>query len=564
MLAALVCAVIYLPTLKYRFVWDDWLLITDNPRLTTGNPLTFFGQDFIPGASGSQVISVQYYRPLTVLSFWLDRQAWGLNPFGFHLTNVILNALVLLLLAYLLSLLSGRFWPVLLGLAVFGLHPTHVESVAFVSGRTDLLATAFILGCVLCLVRYGRGGRWFWLAGAGVLFAASLLSKETAILLPFVGAALLFWLVPNRRGQAVVATALLAATAAGYIVLRAVVLGKFAQPFGDVGLGQRALLFLNAFGRYAGLALFPFRHRLVYPSRAEFTAFGWPTLVGGLALILLIWLALRFRSRAFGFGAGWFLAFVVPVSNLFPIGGTFLAERLLYLPLAGIALMITAGDTLKPGFRRTGFLIMVAAFAVFGAADSIRRMPVWRDPAVLFRTMVRESPDSPDAHMNLGRLLLTQENDTAQAEVAFRRTLELQPYNAGAHVNLGEILRARGDLAGAELEFRDALALDPGCVEAHENLGIVLLSTGRADVAYRQFRLARELRPNFGPTYVNLGTCFVALNQPDSAVRSFWTAIRLQPDLAEAYENLSWLYAALGKPDSAELVNRMLRGIRRR
>jgi Tfp pilus assembly protein PilF len=613
-LAVLVCAAIYLPTLRYQFAWDDEQLITANPRLLVPNPLSLLGQNFMPLRHGSLATKVQYYRPLTVFTFWLDRHVWGANPFGHHLTNVLLNALAVALLAVLLSLLSGRsrLWPVLAGLAVFSLHPAHVESVAFISGRTDVLATVFILTCLLCLVRYGGSGRWFWLAAATAASAAALLSKEVSVLLPLVGFAMLYsgglgtrpkgeverlkgsrglnWVMSRGGRRALTAAFVLAATAVAYLVLRSLVLGGAALrwpwdtiPIARAQLGyvprpvaERLLLFLNALGRYGQLVVFPFTHRLVYPDRAGFAAFGWPTLAGGFALVLLGWLGWRFRRTASGFGAAWFLAFIIPASNLFSIGATFLAERLLYLPLAGAAIMVLGGlkgeverfkgsrglnwvmSRGRPGAWRNAFAVVLFLYAVLMAAGSIRRMPVWRDPVTLFSTMVRESPNSADAHLNLGAALLKQNRDTLQAETEFRRTLAIRPDHPVAHNDLGDILRKRGEIDAARQEFLAAISLDSGYAEARGNLGIVLFQSGLFDSAFGQFRLARSLDPTLAPVYVNIGNCFVERNEPDSAKRSFWTAIRLQPDLSAAYVNLSRLYARSGIPDSAELVNRML------
>jgi tetratricopeptide (TPR) repeat protein len=534
-LAALVCAVIYLPTLKYQFVWDDEQLVTANERLNAANPLSLFGQSFMSQPHESEATRVQYYRPLTVLTLWLDRHMWGQNPFGFHLTNVLLNALALVLLSLLLVRLAGRsqVWPVLLGIGVFGLHPARIESVAFISGRTDLLATVFVLLCLLSLWRYARSRRWPWLGVATASAAAAMLAKETAVLLPLLVVAMLFW--PGwgasraqghigKRARNRLAVILPASAVLACLVVRWFVLGSGALPAGSAGAGQRLFLFLNALGRYGQLAVFPFTHRLLHPDRAAFAAFNWPTVVGLLLLVSLPWLAWRFRSRAPGFAAAWFLLFILPSSNLFAIGLTFLAERLLCLPLAGVSIIVLAVGRARPGPRRNVIMLLLFAYTGLMAADTVRRMPVWRDPVTLFQTMVRESSGS-----------------------------------ANAHLNLGDALFKRGELDSAGREFRAAIRLDSGYAEAHGNLGIILARTGRPDSAFDQFRLARALDPELAPVYVNIGNCFVARGQPDSALNSFWTAIKLQPDLPEAYINLNRLYTRLGKPDSAELVARMLR-----
>jgi Tfp pilus assembly protein PilF/4-amino-4-deoxy-L-arabinose transferase-like glycosyltransferase len=559
-LAALVCAAIFLPTLRYQFVWDDEQLVTANQRLYAANPLSLFGQGFMPESHGSAATRVHYYRPLTVLTFWLDRHIWGWNPFGYHLTNVLLNASALVLLGLLLGRLAGRkqVWPVLLGVAVFGLHPAHVESVAFISGRTDLLATVFVLLCLLSLRRYDRSGRWPWLGAATASAAAAMLAKETAVLLPLLVVAMLYRPGFGKRARNRFAVILPAAAVLACLVLRWLVLRSAALPAGTAGPVQRLLLFLNALGRYGQLAVFPFTHRLQYLDLAAFAAFNWPTVVGLLLLVSLPWLAWRFRGRAPGFGAAWFLLFILPASNLFAIGDTFLAERLLCLSLAGVAIIALAVARIRPGTGRNVIMLLLFSYVGLMGVGAVRRMPVWRDPVTLFRTMVRESPGSADARVNLGAALLRQENDARGAEDEFRMALALQPDRAVAHYDLGDILRMRGQVDSAVQEYRAAIRLDPGYAEAHGNLGIILLRAGQPDSAFDELRLARALNPDLAPVYVSLGNCFVARGQPDSALRSFWTAIRLQPDRPEAYINLNRLYTLLGKFDSAELAARML------
>ena len=557
-LAALAGAAIYLPALSYQFVWDDEQLITANQRLNDANPLSLFGQDFMPDLHGSAATRVHYYRPLTVLSFWLDRHIWGLNPLGFHLTNIILNAVVLVLLGLLLVRLSGRkLWPVLLGLAVFGLHPARVESVAFISGRTDLLAALFVLLCLACLRRYERTGRWPWLGAGTASAAAAMVAKETAVLLPLLVAAMLyrpgFW----KRAQNRLAVIVPGAAVLACLALRWFVLGSAALPPGPTAV-QRLLLFLNALGRYGQLAVFPFTHRLQYADAGSFARFNWPTVVGVMLLVLLPWLAWRFRGRFAGLGAAWFLLFVLPASNLFSIGDSFLAERLLCLPLAGVAIVTLTFARIRSKPVRTVAALALLVYAGLMAADAFNRMPVWRDPVSLFRAMVRESPESPDARVNLGAALLRFENDAPGAEAEFRAALALAPDRAVAHYDLGDILRGRGQLDSAVLEYRAAIQLDPGYAEAHGNLGIMLLRAGENDSAYKHLSLARELSPNLAPVYIALGNYFVVNGRPDSALAAFWTALRLEPDRPESYINLRRLYLVLGKTDSAEIVSRMM------
>jgi pimeloyl-ACP methyl ester carboxylesterase len=162
LLVAGLASLAYLPTLKYGFVWDDRALIVDNQDLDAPSPARFFGQSFTHWWAKKGLVPDAYYRPLVMTSFWLDHKAWGTNPYGFHLTNVLLNTIASVLVAALLVELLGRSWPAFVAGLVFALHPAHVESVAFVSGRTDVMMAVFVLLAFLALGRYRRkpGPAW--------------------------------------------------------------------------------------------------------------------------------------------------------------------------------------------------------------------------------------------------------------------------------------------------------------------------------------------------------------------------------------------------------------------
>lgn len=557
-LAVLAGTALYLPTLGYDFAWDDEQLITANPDIRAGSSLALFGRPFLAAGHGSETRRVAYYRPLAALSFWLDHRAWGMNPRGFHLTNVLLNGLVLVLFGLLLLELfrrGGRFrpWPALLGVLAFAAHPAHVESVAFISGRTDLLAAVFVLAAAL-LIRRNRAPLFVVLAAAS--FGLALLAKEVAILFPAVAALMLGW-SKEERFRSLLVVGLLVAVAAGYLVLRSGVLG--ATPPAAAGPAcQRLMLVANALGRYALMMVFPFRHRLLWPDALEFARVGWPTAAGVLLLGGLGWLAWRPRAAAIGVGAAWTLAFLLPAANLFDIGSSLLAERLLYLPTAGAVLLaVGAGVGLRDRRLRQALAWLLAGYVAVMAFAAWSRMPVWRDNLALFRAAVVEAPESADAHLNLGAAHF-RAGDLVGAEREFRQAVALRPAEPIARNNLGDLLRRRGRLDSAAAELRAAVELDPGYAEAWGNLGIVHSLAGRNDSAFAALARARELNPGLAAVHINLGNVFVALGRPDSAKAALWTAARLAPDRPEPFVNLERLYRALGQPDSAEVARRAM------
>jgi hypothetical protein len=375
--------------------------------------------------------------------------------------NVLWNAAAGMLVTLLLVELLGGFWPALLGGLAFALHPMHVESVAFVSDRTDLMMTAFLLLAFLALLRYRARPSPRWIAAAALCFGLSLLCKEAAILFPVLAFLVLCGFLqgdtpprtagshpsldsrrivvfgvrkpkpgeqdtphPNPQEKRMKAKgegmngerkkrsrsflpqgrarradwlllALLVAVAALYLVVRSLVLGGASAGWGDVTIVQRALLVVNAFGRYVFLSLVPFWHRLTYPDLARFSSIGWPTIVGAIALVGLVWLAWRFRSSPRGLGAAWFVLFILPASDFFPPGPSYLSERLLYLPTVGMVLMAVAFLVrIRRASLRRPVAVAVIMFAVAMGINTLARLPVWRDEVALHTTMVKENPDA--------------------------------------------------------------------------------------------------------------------------------------------------------------------------
>jgi len=544
-------SLLYLPTVRYGFVWDDTTLILQNRDLDVANPLVLFGRSFAVLQPSGDWQRNQYYRPLVTLSLWADKQVWGTSPAGFHLTNVLLNAAVTLLVGLLLVRMLPSFWPAFLGSLAFLLHPAHVEAVAFVSGRTDVLMAFFVVSALLGLVRYRSGASAWWSALVVAAYAAALLCKETALLLPLV--AWLYLAASPRCSRSRILSLLLALAGVAllYLAARLVVLAGYVPHWAGVDLGQRVLLVVNSIGRYAFLSVVPFFHRLVYTGPEQFARPGWPTLVGLGASAGMAVLAIRQRRAVAGFGALCFLAFILPVCDWFPPGVSYLAERLLYLPVLGVVLVVLDGSRRlrTKGLRRTA-VVLAGLYCIAMGWDTLRRMPVWQSQRKLFETMVAEAPDSPSAHDNLGAL----RRDSGDIEGAIRehrRAVELDPSHATAHSNLGNALLEAGRLDEARAEYERSVELAPDFALGHNNLGVVLQLLRDSAKAESEFHRAKELQRSLALARNNLGEIYLSRGQLDSAAAEFRAAQASQPDYALAYLNLGFVMERRDMVDSA-------------
>lgn len=516
---ALASVLLYLPTANYRFVWDDNLLITGNPTLASAGPIDLFARPFWYGSPDpADGAAATYYRPVVTLSFWLDQRLWGADPRGFHVTNILLNALASAVIALVIwELLHSGVWALLGGL-IFAAHSSHVESVAFISGRTDVLLALFTGLAALALLRSLRKhGRWWWLAVIPA-FALGLLSKETAVLFPVLVATapLLMRTRYDRRHLLLVAMTLL--TVAGYWLLRAAVVPAPLPAAATGTLGQRLSDAANTFGFYIRTFFFPFDHHAKYPADPAFLTLTPNTIAALLFVVTIPLVALRRRFWVVLWGYAWTILFLLPVANIVPIGPQ-AAERLLYLPSAGLAMIVVTLCsrllTVRPLLRQFAAVGLLVFMTLLGA-DTLMRSRVWRDEPTLFGAMIREAPRAQSAYANLADAI------------------------AGSHPDSAIGL------------YNRAIALDQGFVRAYINSAVLLSRKGDHRRAIHNLRLAGDLRPNSVQVANNLGLAFLAASQPESALAALDRGVAIEPNSATLHANRAAALAALGRPAEAE------------
>jgi tetratricopeptide (TPR) repeat protein len=587
--AALIALLVYLPTVKYDFVWDDELLIQKNSSLDQTNPLELFTRGFWynPQMSSDQG-EMAYYRPLTNLSFYLERKEWGIRPSGYHLTNVVLNAAVVFLLCVLLKELFGSVWLAGLGGLMVGIHPAMNCIVTFISNRTYLLAMVFLLLSFYALLRGERKpqaaspkpqeGPWRLLfAGA---FLLSLLALEASLVFAALAGG---WLIVKRasyRGFRIW-VALTVLPVAVYFVLRlGIAHVAFASSVVRWAIAE-PLKVINTFGQQMQLLLFPFNHKVIYVVDEVFTSFSIYTVLGVLFLGLPLYAVIRLRrstprhkdtkgtsdkrqttsdrqSWLAALGYAWIVLFLLPFAHLVFLGP---AGRMLYLTAPGLLILVPAlvGRTPHAGGHwrqalsvgRVAMLMYAAAFAV----QTIRRNPIWRDEFALYQAMVNEAPESAGAHLNFGSSLAAA-GRKPEAIAQYRAAIELNPDYVSPHVQLAFALLDHGDLPGAVSEMREVVRLQPNSPDAHNNLGLALKRYGQLDSAIAEYQAAIRLDPNSGLTLNNLGSAYLARGDLRPAVASFRAALRIQPDFAAARTNLAQAFREAGMADSAAMIEK--------
>jgi tetratricopeptide (TPR) repeat protein len=583
----------YLPSLRNGFVsYDDPDYVTENPRVLRGLSWDNVAWAFEGGHAGN-------WHPLTWLSHMLDVEWFGRNPAGHHATSLGIHAATALLLLLVLARLTGAFWRSGFVAALFALHPLHVESVAWVAERKDVLSGLFFVLTLWAYGEYarkgraaseleggtgrGRGVRWGWYILALAFFALGLMSKPMLVTLPCVLLLLDFW--PLKRvsleRRPFPLPVLFDKAAFFAFSLGSSLLTFSAQKQGGAVASLEALPLefrisnaLISYVRYLGKTFWPADLAVIYPLP---TPKEWPgvwvlgaaVLLGGITALAL-W---QIRKRPYlAVGWFWYLGTLVPVIGLVQVGQQAMADRYTYLPLIGIFIMISwaaaelagrwletqpastaksaeAASSPRTGAGAAGLGVLAALVLAALAVVSWKQVHYWEDSTTLFARAVASTSRNAIAHNNLGSSLLDA-GKVAEAEAQFERALAVRPNYPEALVNLGLCRARQGRTPEAVELMRRAMEIRP-TPSGHYNLANFASEAGQFDEAEKHYLAALELKPEFVEARYNLGILRAKQGRTDEAIRDYEAALALRPEYAEARLSLGALLAGQKKFDEA-------------
>jgi tetratricopeptide (TPR) repeat protein len=597
----------FFPAVNNNFVnYDDLTYVTENIHVQQG--LTWAG---IRWAFCSSTAS--NWHPLTWLSHMLDCQLYGLHPRGHHLTSVLLHTTNTILLFMVLSRMmglrrdglqpscgsptpnasqtavappvatappAGAMWRSLWVAVLFGLHPLHVQSVAWIAERKDVLSTFFMMLTLLAYARYVElvksQNRKCWLVYVLTLlfFALGLMSKPMLVMLPFVMLLLDYWPlgrvarlhdVSARQasgGWRVASIRRLVVEKIPFILLSVVscVVTFLAQKSGGavtsferVSFGARMGNALVSYVRYLGKMFWPENLAILYPHPGEWPA--WVVLWSCLMLlgISILVVVLRQQRPYLPVGWFWFLGTLVPVIGLVQVGEQSMADRYMYVPMIGVLILVAWSLHELLVRCRYGMVVLSAtatASAILCLFITRQQIGYWKDSETLFRHELAVAGDSPTAHYKLG-VALNEKGDLDEAFRHFQEMLRLDPNNFPALYAMGVICSAKGQLDEAIPLFQEVIKLKPDYAEAHYRLGVALGQKGRWDEAISQYQEALQLNPNYFDAHISLGTAFGRKGQLDEAISQFQAALKLDPKNIGALYNLGTAFNGKGQPDAA-------------
>jgi tetratricopeptide (TPR) repeat protein len=534
---ALVTLLVYLPVTRDGFLnYDDQDYVTENQVVQNG--LTWAG---IKWAFTTRHAS--NWHPVTWLSHMTDCELFGLNPGGHHLVNVLFHSANTVLLFILLLRLTGALWAAAFIAALFAWHPLHVESVAWVSERKDVLSTFFALLTLLSYTKFVKGNcrRSFWFAL--LFFALGLMSKPMLVTLPFVMLLLDFWPLQRFSLSAFRFPLLLEKTPFFLLTAISCFITFFAQSQrgGDavatlelVPLHYRLLNTVIAYGRYLLKTVWPVDLAVIYPLPDHLSWIYAAAATSAAALFIISWLVWRGCQTCPYLLVGWllFLGTLVPVIGFVQVGSAALADRYTYFPLVGIFIAFTFGGCELARRFHVPKIIPAALAGVILATCLVlteNQLRYWSDSETLFSHALAVTKDNHVAHVNLG-VALDQKGEPNKALEQYRAAEQLAPELYHIHNNIANILDKLGRPAEALAEYREAVRLKPDLAFLHNSLGNELASSGRSDEALKEFSEAARLDPAYPWPHVGTAKVFFQRGRDDEAVDELRAALRIQPD----------------------------------
>ncbi len=566
---AVIVWVVFGQTMHYEFInYDDDRFVYENPTVTAGLTLKGIASSFSYANSDNLI-------PLTSISHMVDWQLYGRNAGGHHLTNVLLHAANAILLFLVLGVMTGTVWRSAFVAAVFAVHPLHVESVAWVAERKDVLSGLFFMLTLWAYARYAKqGGGWrpksrFWYGLALACFTFGLMSKPMLVTLPFVLLLLDYW--PLKRMESlgsgfrvrslilekVPFLLLAAADCVATILLQSQ--NYTIVSVQHLGFFWRAGNALVAYADYIWQMIYPAGLAVLYLHLGNHLPV-WKMVVSASALIVISAGVVAWRRRYPYLLAGWlwYLGMLVPVIGLVQVGVQARADRYTYLPQIGLYILLTWGAVeLCRSWRhqRAGLGAAAAVILAGLMAGAYVQTGYWKNSIPLWSHTLACTSKNPVAHTALGNALADQ-GKVSDAIEQYRQAIQIKPDYAEPYNFLGVelwniALAKQGKMDEAVENFERALQIKPDYADAHNNLGLALAGQGKLDQAVEHYDRALQIKPDYADAHNNLGLALANQGKLDEAIEHYERALQINPGYVEARFNWGLALVRQGKAGEA-------------
>ena len=560
LLLAASTAWVYSDTFRFDFVgYDDPGYVLENASVAQG---------ISPAGLRYALLSTEMgnWQPLNWLSYMLDYELYGLRAGGYHATNLLLHILNTLLLFLVLRGMTRAEWSSALVAALFGLHPLHVESVAWISERKDVLSTFFAFLSLAAYAAHALRPSRTRLLAVALCFSLGLMAKPMLVTLPLLFLLLDYWPLARWRSSLASARSLIVEKLPLLVISLAVgamtlavhhrseviayrIVGEEVVGFSGINLANAVV----SCARYLGKTLWPSDLSVFYPHPALTESGGvpleaWEVASAAAVLVLVTFGAIKSRRRYAIMGWSWYLVGLLPVIGIFQTGGQAMADRYTYVPLIGIFIAVVwGGAELVARWRPRGRSLAPAATAaisialVLYAAAAQRAVQPWRGSIPLYENALAVNPRSNLIRLNLGNALIDR-GEVAKGMEQFRIALEVNPDYVDAHHNLGLALADTGRYSEAVAHYTEALRIRPDYAITHNRLAEALRAQGRNEQAADHFARAIEFGLESDQTHYDLANLLRARGDLPGAIHHYQRTLEIDPGHAGAKRALESLH----------------------
>jgi protein O-mannosyl-transferase len=578
----LLTLIVYLPAFQNGFVWDDSVYIQRNPLIYTLDLPTIFSS-YLAGN----------YHPVTVLVHAIEYASFGFKESGYHIVNVLIHLANTLLVFYVIRKISSNLWIGLMTALLFGVHPLHVESVAWVSELKDLLYTLFFLLSLLAYLRYTDQQKYKWYGLALVFFVLSALSKGMAVTLPVV-----LLLVDYFKGRQLNQKVWIEKIPFFILALVFGIVAIYAQQSeaalhaDSIPVMQRIIFAFYGYITYLHKMILPVSLSAYYPypigAKDSIPAIYYGYVLVTLALAVVTWISLKQTKKVF-FGIAFFTITIFLVLKLLPVGYTVMADRYSYVASIGIFYLFAEGlSWLYFNKSNSSFKILAialgAGFVSFYSYTTYQRCKVWENGLTLWTDTIHKNDNVHMAYLNRGVYHLDNKNlPAAEADLArsieldptyaksyynrglvyqqqkkfdaalqdYNKAIQLNPTLANAYINRGNTYKNLNNIELALADYDRAIALDPSMLESYNNKGLLLQNMGNLQAALESYSKVLQLSPTYFSALVNRGGLYSKSNQLDLAMEDYTKAIAVNPNAGSAYYGRGLVYNKLSDPTKA-------------
>jgi tetratricopeptide (TPR) repeat protein len=562
----LAIVIVYGQVGSFDFVdWDDGLYVTENVHVQKGLSEEGFIWAFSTSRGGS-------WNPITWLSHMLVCELYGLNPEAHHYTNIVFHTANTLLLFFILFRMTGALWKSAFVAALFALHPLHVESVAWVSERKDVLSTFFGFLMIGAYCRYIKAPDFKNYLLVFIFFGMGLMSKPMLVSFPFVLLLLDFWPLKRLSFKHNSEPQSEKSNSHVYKGIHQLVLEKIPFFISAVIFCILTFLLQRSGGIMPSLKILPLKIRIAnafisyisYILKAIWPynlAYYYPYSIGTLSVWQIFGAALLIISAILGaiyfskrypyvtVGLFWYLGTLVPVIGLVQVSDQAMADRYTYIPLIGLFIVVAWGvpDILKKWHCRKIFFCVSAIIIL--SALSIRaffQASHWKNSIALFENAFKINENNEHALNNLIAALVDK-GKYDKAYCYLSRAIKKDPGREDLRMNLANVLFLKGKPDEAVLQYQRILQTDSENADAHYNLAYVLSSQNKIDEAVHQYNEAIRSNPKYSKAYYNLGNISMSQGKMKKAVVQYAKAIEIKPDYVQVYNKIGIILSKQGK-----------------